>query len=230
MAKFLTTSHTTAHLEDLIKNANSWLILISPYLQFSPRIREDISYAYQKKVKIALIFRENNTESEWLSNFPFIDISRLSSLHAKCYINDTHAIITSMNLYQHSQDNNNEMGVLITKAEDEALYNSVLEECKRLKTISEKIKSNTRQDQRDKLYPKTEKKSTGYCIRTGTKIPFDVEKPLSPDAFKAWNKFADADYPEKYCHFSGEPSKGETSVNKPILKKNWKTAQKEHGL
>lgn len=40
----------------------------------------------------------------------------------------------------------------------------------------------------------------------------------------------DPDYKEKYCHFSGEPSNGETSVNKPILKKNWKKAQNIHGF
>ena len=61
----------------------------------------------------------------------------------------------------------------------------------------------------------------GYCIRTGAEIPFNVEKPLSYEAYKSWSKYSDKDYAEKYCHFSGEPSHGETSVSKPIMKKNW---------
>ena len=77
---------------------------------------------------------------------------------------------------------------------------------------------------------KATKKSIGYCIRTGAEIPFNVAKPLSPDAYKKWNEFANPDYPEKYCHFSGEPSNGETSVNKPILKKHWKKAQDIYGV
>lgn len=65
----------------------------------------------------------------------------------------------------------------------------------------------------------------GYCIRTGVSIPFDIEKPMSYEAYKSWNQFGNSDYPEKFCHFSGKKSNGKTSVNKPILKKNWKKAK-----
>ncbi len=73
-------------------------------------------------------------------------------------------------------------------------------------------------------------KPTGYCIRTGVEIPFNIEKPMSHEAFKVWSRFGDPDYPEKFCHFSGEPSNGETSVSKPILKKNWNKAKELHGF
>ncbi|MCW5923575.1 MAG: hypothetical protein KIS77_14620 [Saprospiraceae bacterium] len=56
-------------------------------------------------------------------------------------------------------------------------------------------------------------------------ITFNVEKPLSYDAYKSWSKFGDPNYAEKFCHFSGESSNGETSVAKPILKKNWQKAK-----
>jgi hypothetical protein len=66
----------------------------------------------------------------------------------------------------------------------------------------------------------------GYCIRTGEKIPFNPDRPLSYQAFQSWNQFGNDNYPEKYCHFSGEPSHGETSVGRPILNKNrWKAKQ-----
>jgi hypothetical protein len=67
--------------------------------------------------------------------------------------------------------------------------------------------------------------NSGFCIRTGVSIPFNVNRPLSNEAYKAWSKYNEPNYPEKYCHFSGEPSKGETSVSRPILKKNWKKAK-----
>jgi len=66
----------------------------------------------------------------------------------------------------------------------------------------------------------------GYCIRTGDEIEFNPEKPMSHKAFKMWNKYGDPNYQEKYCHFSGEPSGGETTFTKPILRKNWKKAMK----
>jgi hypothetical protein len=71
---------------------------------------------------------------------------------------------------------------------------------------------------------------TGYCIRTGIEIPFNIEKPLSYDAYKEWNKQGNKDSIEKFCHFSGEASNGETSVSKPILKKNWSKAKTEFSL
>ena len=70
----------------------------------------------------------------------------------------------------------------------------------------------------------------GFCIRTGVSIPFNIEKPLSKEAYKKWNEYADETYPEKYCHFSGEPSNGETSVTQPILKKNWKKANERFSM
>ncbi|UBZ07257.1 phospholipase D family protein [Salegentibacter mishustinae] len=66
----------------------------------------------------------------------------------------------------------------------------------------------------------------GYCIRTREEIDFNPERPMSNKAFKMWNKYGDKNYQEKFCHFSGEPSNGETSFAKPILRKNWKKAMK----
>ncbi len=65
----------------------------------------------------------------------------------------------------------------------------------------------------------------GYCIRTGIKISFDPNKPLSEDAFRSWVQFGNTEYPENYCHFSGEPSNGTTCFSKPILSKNWSKAK-----
>ena len=71
---------------------------------------------------------------------------------------------------------------------------------------------------------------TGYCIRTGKEIPFNLTAPLSGGAFSIWRQFEDVYYPEKYCHFSGEPSYGDTCFLSPILKKNWKKAREVHGF
>ena len=43
----------------------------------------------------------------------------------------------------------------------------------------------------------------GYCIRTGEEIPLNFDKPLSYDAYKKWSEYSNPDYPEKYCHFTG---------------------------
>lgn len=59
----------------------------------------------------------------------------------------------------------------------------------------------------------------GYCIRTGIKIPFDVKRPFSLDAYHSWANFENWNYRENYCHKTGENSFGKTSMAKPILNK-----------
>ncbi|MBA4300461.1 MAG: hypothetical protein C0433_10230 [Cyclobacterium sp.] len=59
--------------------------------------------------------------------------------------------------------------------------------------------------------------SEGFCIRTGVQIKFNPKQPMSNEAWKSWNKFANENYPEKYCHKTGKPSEGKTSMKNPIL-------------
>lgn len=61
------------------------------------------------------------------------------------------------------------------------------------------------------------KPTSGFCIRTGKPIPFNPNAPFSYEAYQSWAQFGNPDYPEKYCHKTGEPSKGKTSKNRPVL-------------
>jgi len=58
----------------------------------------------------------------------------------------------------------------------------------------------------------------GYCIRTGIKIPFDVSRPFSYNAYKSWAEYRNIDHPEVYCHRTGKRSYGKTSMRNPFLK------------
>jgi hypothetical protein len=59
--------------------------------------------------------------------------------------------------------------------------------------------------------------NTGYCIRTGERIPFNPKQPLSKFAWNTWSQFGNIDFPEKFCHKTGKPSYGKTSMRNPIL-------------
>jgi hypothetical protein len=62
-----------------------------------------------------------------------------------------------------------------------------------------------------------EKPASGFCIRTGVKIPFNLKKPFSESAYKIWVQHKNFNYPEKFCHRTGKESKGRTSMKDPIL-------------
>jgi hypothetical protein len=57
----------------------------------------------------------------------------------------------------------------------------------------------------------------GYCIRTGTKIPFNIKRPYCEQAYKSWAYYKNAEFKEKYCHKTGKESNGKTSMRNPVL-------------
>ena len=143
MAKFLNTSGTTYHLEELIKKASDRLILISPYLKLNERIKELLEDKNRLKIDIRVIYGKSDLQPEeinWLRNLEFVRTSFCKNLHAKCYLNENECIITSLNLYEFSQVNNNEMGILISRQDDGQLYQDTYEEVQRIIRISDEIK------------------------------------------------------------------------------------------
>lgn len=247
MAEFLDTQGVSYYLKKLINNSNDKLYLISPYLQLNNQLKLSLEDRHKFSIDIIIIYGKvsdiNPDDSNWLQSMPGIKLLFHKDLHAKCYFNEKEAIITSMNLYMFSQQNNVEMGIYISKEKDEELYKQVATEVDRIKRGSEhrtisvqKVEIKKTDAPKDQPIQKAESKKknsnaqTGYCIRTGVEIPFNVEKPMSYEAYKSWSKFNDPDYAEKFCHYSGEPSNGETSVSRPILRKNWKKAKETHNL
>lgn len=240
MAKFLNTRKAAAEIHDLIENAGQKLILISPYLKLSKDFRELLTHRNNQEKTTTIVFGKqelNPDEMKFLQGLRLVILKYYEDLHAKCYVNDDKMIITSMNLYEFSMANNKEMGVLINKNDptDLQLFEDALKEVSTISENSEKFdfgasRPLARSTTNDKPSQEKSAKPMGYCIRTGVQIPFNVEKPLSYDAYKSWSKFGDPNYAEKFCHYSGEPSNGETSVSKPILKKNWQKAKETFGL
>ena len=108
MAKFLTTSGVTYHLEILVKGAREKLILISPFLKINERIRQMIEDKDRDKIDIRVVYGKNELQPEennWLKSKTSVRSSFCKNLHAKCFLNESEAVITSMNLYEFSQVN-----------------------------------------------------------------------------------------------------------------------------
>lgn len=61
---------------------------------------------------------------------------------------------------------------------------------------------------------------TGFCIRSGKSIKFNPNIPLIYEEYLIWIQYENYDWPENYCHKTGEKSFGKTSMRNPILKKN----------
>lgn len=143
MAKFLNTSATNYFLEELIKDAKDRLILISPFLKLNDRMKELLADKNRLKIDVRIVYGKSELQPEeinWLKELTYIRTSFCKNLHAKCYLNEELCIITSLNLYEFSQVNNNEMGVLIRRGEDADLYKDAYEEAQRIIRISDEVR------------------------------------------------------------------------------------------
>lgn len=143
MAKFLNTSATNYFLEELIKSASDRLILISPFLKLNDRMKELLADKNRLKIDVRIVYGKSELqpqEIEWLRGLTYIRTSFCKNLHAKCYMNEEMCIVTSLNLYEFSQVNNNEMGILIQRAEDSQLYKDAYEEAQRIIRISDEVR------------------------------------------------------------------------------------------
>jgi phosphatidylserine/phosphatidylglycerophosphate/cardiolipin synthase-like enzyme len=143
LAKFLNTSATNYFLEELIKNASDRLILISPFLKLNDRIKELLQDKNRLKIDVRIVYGKNELQPEeinWLRELTYVRTSFCKNLHAKCYLNEESCIITSLNLYEFSQVNNNEMGVALSRSEDVELYREAYEEAQRIIRISDEVR------------------------------------------------------------------------------------------
>jgi phosphatidylserine/phosphatidylglycerophosphate/cardiolipin synthase-like enzyme len=151
MATFLNTKKAVSEIEDLMRNADQKLILISPYLKLSKDFKELLKYRNSKDKITTVIFGKqelNPKEMEFLEGLQFVILKYNQDLHAKCYINDDKMIITSLNLYEFSMNNNKEMGVLIDKNNevDIDLYNEAYKEVDFINETSERFKFTSAKD------------------------------------------------------------------------------------
>jgi len=227
MAKFLTTSGITFHLEGLIKAAREKLILISPFLKVNERLRQLLEDKDRDKIDIRVVYGKNELQPEennWLKSKASVRSSFCKNLHAKCFLNESEALITSMNLYEFSQVNNEEMGVLVSKADDPALYASVYEEVMRLIRISEEIRVTVEKVVHVEAEPvqrsrrgspgKVSVPEKGACIRCKAEIKADPTHPYCRDCYVKWKHFDNPDYEEKVCHLCIKPHKA--TMRKPV--------------
>jgi len=221
MAKFLDTLGVSNALSQIIKNAKEKLILISPYLQISDRFKVLLEDKDKFKIDIRIIYSESRlqpSESNWLKSLKSVRLSVCKNLHAKCYLNEEEAIVTSMNFYEFSQVNNYEMGILVSKKDDLQLYNDVNEEAKNLLRMSDDESDfvSKKLVSKDEPSKKDNANIEGFCIRCGTRIKKDIGHPYCLTDFQKWKKYSDETYQEKsgVCHICGKPNN--SSMEKPV--------------
>ncbi|MFY0523777.1 phospholipase D family protein [Archangium gephyra] len=218
MAKFLDTTGVSYHLQQLINRANDKLILLSPYLKLNERVKQALLDREVFKTNIRIVYGKSELqpeEAEWMRKVKSIRLSFCKNLHAKCYLSESEAIVTSMNLYEFSQVNNVEMGIYISKAEDPVLYQEIVEEVGRIVRMSEDVQISIERVKlkeapvvvsspglvKAKAEQAIASESSGHCIRCGDTIRLNPMYPYCRECYDDWS--GDDEEPEEYCHICG---------------------------
>ena len=230
MATFLDTTGGSYHLEQIIKNAAERLVLISPFLKTNERIREFLDDRERLKIDIRVVYGKSDLapdEMAWLRSKTGIRTSFCKNLHAKCYVNEKTALITSMNLYEFSQANNNEMGILVERDKEPELYGAIWSEVQRLIRISEEIRVSVERIPAEEAVPERREKregpapgradakanDQGFCIGCRRSLPLDPIHPYCRDCYNSWKVKRDERREEKHCHICGTASM--SSLHRP---------------
>ena len=142
-----------------------------------------------------------------------IRTSFCKNLHAKCYLNENEALLTSMNLYEFSQINNNEMGILVSRENEPELYNEILQESMRIVRVSEEIRvtvARVKALERSRERPAEKKTRTtvqkpkkGFCIRCKTALSANPAHPYCKSCYASWRRYENEEYEENHCHTCG---------------------------
>lgn len=129
--KFLTTSVINSQLEELLENAKEKIILVSPYIKLQKRIQEILTEKKSEGLDIFFVCRLQDLKED--ISVCSTQIFDSPNLHAKCYMNEHEAIVTSLNLHEFSQQNNIEMGFHIKNCgRGKQAYSEILKEVGRL--------------------------------------------------------------------------------------------------
>ena len=219
MPKFLTTAGVSYHLEEIIKRAEASVLLVSPYLKTNDRIRAVIEARSHEGLDIRIVYGKKEIDAKeqaWIASVPRLNTAFCKNLHAKCYLNERTALLTSMNLYEYSQVHNTEMGILVDRDDADSLFEQIQKEAESL------WERNANKEQ-----PKTQKlrRRTGYCIRCKSGIAFNLGKPHCGKCYKSWSQYMNTRYKEQFCHDCGAKS-GVTAQSPdciPCFKKTRKT-------
>ena len=217
----LLTHQIPGKIIEIIQESTEYCFLVTPYFQPWPILERELEKSAKDNKKLIFIFRN---QEDAIQRFSYLneeygyDVIFLERLHTKLYLNEKTSLITSMNLYDSSKENNFEIGYCFEGRQyskdlkkqiidDDILKNNpYILQGRYFNELEEKQREAQFKGENN-FYNNTSfgyQKNTGKCIRCGTTIQYNESKPLCKDCFDEWSRFGNPEYRERYCHKCGK--------------------------
>ena len=229
MAELCTRKECVAEIGRIVRRAKEKIVLVSPFIDVDEEILERLKQKTDDGVEIVVIWgkKKNQPKAKSILDVSGVTEIFIENLHAKCYLNEDEALISSMNLYEYSQNNNEELGILVTRENDEQLYEEIIQEVRRWESKVQKQppKAKKQSEPKESLMPQGKKvlvPTVGSCIRCHDGVlinPTDLRPYCQTCHFKWRGASQTKEHPENYCHVCG--TRYQTSLSKPACKECW---------
>ena len=133
-----------------------------------------------------------------------------------------------MNLYEFSQVNNYEMGLLVSREKEQELYGKLCDGADEIVRASDEIlvtvskieaTESIREQSETKRTRKTSRSApskpiAGFCIRCKTDLSANPTQPYCKRCYASWKRYENKTYEEKHCHACGKEHKA--TLLKPL--------------
>ena len=122
MSQLLNRFQLAKELENIINEAEDYLILISPYFKLNALLKSALEkHKPRKDFALIIVYGKNEEDKRkslcdedlaFFKSFQDVEIRYHKRLHAKIYLNEEKCLITSLNLHDYSLKENIEVGIL----------------------------------------------------------------------------------------------------------------------
>lgn len=170
--ELLNTTELNYEIEKMFRSERQFILILSPYLDLTDKIQSILSLS---QAKVVIIYREIEKESkkikidEFKTAMPKVEFYCIPNFHAKAYITSGIFIVTSLNLYEYSQINNFELGIILKDISYNKMIGKLLEELQILFAMNkidikilENLKLPTINDLFKEILVKSEKNEKDY--------------------------------------------------------------------
>lgn len=227
--EILTAHHLPYRVVNIIENAQEFVVLVTAYLNSWTHLDHAIKSTIARGIPITMVMRapdgakrdrDKRTEEATALEELGVRVHFVERLHAKAYVNEKEAIVTSFNLVSGSNESI-ELGVLI---QDPPLVRDCIAKiqgyCPEVAGARLCKSPGAKPSQPSGRRPDDEPDAGAFCIGCAEPATFNPTKPMCLSCYRSSKKGNDLDaLPRRACHCCGKA--GQSTLNRPICPSCW---------
>lgn len=228
--ELLTAHHLPYRVVNIIEEARESVVLVTAYLSSWPHLDHAIKGAIARGVRVSLVLRapDGAQRDRAKREREAADLQELGAcvhfvdrLHAKAYINESAAIVTSFNLVSGSNESI-ELGVLLQDAE--LVHDCIAKIRAYCPELAIGQVATARTPGKQSAPPA--RKEQAHCIGCAEPLPFDPARPFCLSCYRSSKKGSDVSaLSRRVCHRCG--AEGPATLDRPICPPCWKQIPKD---